>query len=230
MSNDITNHGGGGAVGTAGRLDVRAMMGHYLAPYKTADRWRDTLATIDRHMFGIQRDSNGGLIALHDRWTPKQKQWAIDSALAIRNAVGPLQPVFDAADALDEALAPPPEEIIRAILGTMLSILRSKPTEGAALYIDALVWELIEPERGKPICAPAIAAAARETWNTQTFAPSVHEFLGRARKHQQRIETVRCQVTSIWKAKCDAIEVLRKLAPEKLPKLSDEGFDWDDDE
>ena len=38
---------------------------------------------------------------------------------------------------------PPPEEIIRAILGAMLSILRAKPTEGAELYIDAMVWELI---------------------------------------------------------------------------------------
>jgi hypothetical protein len=202
------------------------MMRHYLASFKAAEPWRETLAEIDRHEGGIQRDCNGGLCALHEWNKPKEKQWAIADALAVRKAIGPLGPVWEAADALDEAMAPAPEEIIRAILGVMLSILRAKPTEGAEIYVDALVLELTEPETGAPICAPAIAAAARETWNTQTFAPSVHEFMGRARKQQQRIEIVRWQLRWILNASYGAYEVLEKLAPEKLPKLRE----WSDEE
>ena len=41
---------------------------------------------------------------------------------AVRKAIGSLTPVREAADALDEAMAPAPEEIVRGILGALLSI------------------------------------------------------------------------------------------------------------
>ena len=167
------------------------------------------------------------MIALHEWNKPEEKQLAIKCAVAIREATaGHLVDVWEAEEALDEAMAPPPEEIIRAILGAMLSTLRAKPTEGAAIYVDALVWELTEPATGRefipyrsglvilegPFCSPAVAAAARETWTTQTFPPSVAEFMQRVRKHQMRIETVRAQLASISEASFSAHDVLRRPA------------------
>jgi hypothetical protein len=225
MSSNISAHHGG-AVGAAGRLDVRAMMRHYLAPFKAAEPWRDTLETIGRSSFATQRNCHDKLIALSSTWnTPEKKHWAIKDALAIRDAVTDLGAVWEAADALDEAMAPPPEEIIRAILGAMLSILRAKPTEGAEIYVDALVWELTDSDAG-PFCAPAIAAAAKEIWTTKTFPPSIPEFMKPAKQHQARIEAVRAQLTFISEAYCSADEVLITLAPEKLPKQRE----WSDDE
>jgi hypothetical protein len=100
----------------------------------------------------------------------------------------------------------------------MLSVLRGKPTEGAELYVDALVWAVMEPDAGSPYCAPAIAAAAKEIWTTKTFPPSVPEFVESAKKHQRRIETVLAQLVFISESASSAHEVLEKLAPEKLPK------------
>jgi hypothetical protein len=185
---DITTHGGG-AVGAVGRFDVRGAMRHYLAPFKAAEPWRDTYDIVDRCRYTTQRDTNDALIALHPSRSPKERGLAIKEALAIREAVRPhLEAINEAHDALDEAMAPAPEEIIRATLGAMLSILRAKPTEGAQLYVDGLVWELIEPDSGNPFCAPAIAAAANEIRTTKTFPPSVAEFMTPVKKHQQRIE------------------------------------------
>jgi hypothetical protein len=233
-SNVTTPHGG--TVG-AGRLDARAMR-RYLAPFKAAEPFRDAVETIDRCSFATQRNTKGDLIALSPAWnTPDQQQAAIKHAVAIRKAVaGHLDAVSSVVDALDEAMVPPTEGVIRVILGVLLSVLRSKPTEGAELYIDALVWELMEPDTGEPFCAPAIAAAAKEIWTTKTFAPSVAEFVGPVRKYQMRIETVRAELAFISEANYRAREVLEKLAPETLPKLheltkgeEDSFWDFEDD-
>jgi hypothetical protein len=235
MSSNVTTHHGG-AVGAAGHFDVRAMMRHYLAPFKAAEPWRDMIETIGRSGFATQR-CDGELIALSPVWnTPEKKRLAIKDALAIRQAVaGHLDAVWEAAEALDEAMEPPPEEIIRAILGAMLSVLRGKPNEGAELYIDALVWALTEPDSGEPFCAPAIAAAAKEIWTTKTFPPSVPEFMAPAKKHQMRIEAVWEELDFISVAYRSAREVLATLAPEKLPKpreLTPEEEEelWDDED
>lgn len=219
MSNDVTERGAGGAVN---RIDVRQSMSRFLAPFQAADPWREALATIERHRSGIDCRPDGRLYALDEvEYIPGQlaqkRARAIGAAVAIRAAVRSLEAVFRAIDELEDAMAPAPEEMVRGILGVMLSILRSKPGDGAALYMDALVWELAEPLSGSPVCAPAIAAAARETWTTATFAPSVHEFMALARKHQDRIEMVRQQLLWIPEAYIRASNVLSKLAPEKLP-------------
>jgi hypothetical protein len=146
---DITNNGGGPVGPTGGHFDVREMMKRYLAPFKTAEPFRETLDTINRHEVGIQH-VGGCLIALHEGRTPEEKQRAIADALAIREAVDIIG-LWGAQDELDDAMAMPPEETVRAIIGVMLSVLRAKPTEGAAIYVDAMVWELMEQETG-PIC------------------------------------------------------------------------------
>jgi hypothetical protein len=115
---------------------------------------------------------------------------------------------------------------LRLLLGTMLDGFRAKPTEGAPIYVDAMVWTLLEPESGQPFCAPSVVAGIREAWATKTFPPSVHEFLELCRKHQQRIEFIQHRLEWICNAGHAAIEVLWKLAPEKLPKLRE----WSDEE
>jgi hypothetical protein len=179
MSANISTDHHGGAVGAAGRLDVRALVRHYLAPFKAAEPFRDTIETIGRSKFATQRNTHGELIALSSWKTEQQKGWAIKDALAISEAIaGRLHAVAEAGDALDEAMVPPPEVNIRAIVGAMLSIMRgSKPSEADVLFVDAVVMELMEPETGEPFCGPAIAAAAKELWTTETFRPSLPEFM-----------------------------------------------------
>jgi hypothetical protein len=224
MSNDISSTHSGGAVGTVGRFDVRAAMRQLLAPFKAADPWRDLSDICERCSYATQRDATDdhGLIALHPWRTAEEKGWAIRDALTIRVAVGPhLEAINDVLhDDLEEAMKPAPEEIIRAILGAMLSILRIKPTEGAEVYIDAMVWALMEPE---PFYAPAIAAAAKEIWTTKTFphfgqpSPSVAEFMKPTKEHQQRLDGVWHDLNFITASYYAAWEVLQALAPEKLP-------------
>jgi hypothetical protein len=79
----------------------------------------------------------------------------------------------------------PPEATVRFLLGVMLDGFRAKPTEGAPIFVDAVVYMLenLAPDSGealynvpKFIPAPAIAAAVREAWLKFTFPPSIHEF------------------------------------------------------
>jgi aminoglycoside phosphotransferase (APT) family kinase protein len=115
----------------------------------------------------------------------------------------------------------------------MMSIMRGREfSVDDATYIDAMVMELMEPETGEPFCGPAIAAAAKELWTTQTFRPSIPEFVEPVRKHQARLESDLAQLGFIFDAEDSAYEVLKKLAPEKLPKprqLTEEEKDfWKD--
>jgi len=231
MSSNITDYHSG-AIGAAGHFDVRAAMRHYLAPFKAAEPWYDTYNIVDRCRWATQRATTGALTALAPWRSPKEKALAVKEALTVRKAVLPhLDALDDATFALGEAMGPAPEEIIRAILGAMLSVLRGKPNEGAGIYIDALVWELMEPEVGEPFCAPAIAAAAKEIWSTSTFPPSVAEFVKPAKKHQQRIEGVLGELEFIAESCRAAREVLQALAPEKLPPRKARGpTDADDDD
>jgi hypothetical protein len=218
-STDVIHGSDGGAVGAlySGHVDVRAILRHYLPAFKAAEPWREI------HIPRVI-NAEGEILEIHPWRKPEAPEKAITAALQIRDAIY-LPDVWDAEDELNELMAPPPEENIRAMLIAMLSVLKSKPTEGAPIYIDALVFELTEPETGQPICGPAIAAAVRETWNTQTFAPSVHEFMVRARKQQQRIEMVRAQLRWLSVTQDSALAVLEKLAPGKLPKPSETSED-----
>jgi hypothetical protein len=214
--NNITTSVGGGAVGAAGRFKA---IGRYLAAFKAAEPWRETYATVDRSRFATQRNTHGELIALSSVWkTDKQKALAIKDALAIRAAILPHKDAIeDARYALGEAMKPAPEHIVMAIISTMLMVLKSKPNEGSAVFVGALVSELMEPETGEPFCVPAIAAAAKQIWTTKTFAPSIPEFMEPVREHQRRIEEVECELDFMMASLRAAREVLQVLAPEKLP-------------
>jgi hypothetical protein len=60
--------------------------------------------------------------------------------------------------------------------------------------------ELREPEVDQPYSLPAIAAAAREMWQTLPSPPAISQFLVAARKHQQRLDAVFRQLGDIIEA------------------------------
>jgi len=227
MSNITTIHGG-----SVGRFDIRAMGRAYLAAFKASEPFRDVIETIDHHGAATQQDTNGNLIALTPSWLKdeRRREYTIASALAIREAVAAipqdrvLYTIFDVEDALE----PPPEPIVRAIVAAMLSVLRAKPSEGSEIYVDALVGECMEPEGCDPFAAAAVAAAAKEIWTTKTFPPSIPEFMAPVRKYQLRLQSVLAELNFIQEAGLRAREVLQKLAPEKLPKRPPTPSDHDD--
>jgi hypothetical protein len=82
----------------------------------------------------------------------------------------------------------------------LMAFPNATPTEASSYYVDMLVTELIEPDdAGDPPCLPALAAAARECWQTLPAPPSIAEFMKAARNHQGRIENV-------FRDLCDVLE------------------------
>jgi hypothetical protein len=190
-------------IATAARLDIRAMMHHYLAPFQAAVPFEDLIETVRKNSTPARRSNN-------------QRPSAV---IAIRNAVaGHTGAVSKALERLSVAMLAPDEEDIRQILGTMMLIFHAQPTPTAGLFIDTLVMELREPEAGQPFCLPAVAAAAREMWQTLPSPPSIAEFLPCAKKHQKRIEAVFKQLGDILEAADWAEDTIK---PEK-PQTSDD--------
>jgi hypothetical protein len=165
----------GTAVATAGRLDVRAMMKHYTAPYSAAVPFQDLIQTIKRNTTPARRSNNQRLSA------------AIEIHNAVANHAGAVR---KAVEYLSVAMLAPDEEDVRQILGAMMMAFHAQPTQTSGFFVDTLVMELREPEAGQPFCLPAIAAAARELWQTLPAPPAISEFLPCVRQHQTRIEAV----------------------------------------
>jgi hypothetical protein len=94
----------------------------------------------------------------------------------------------------------PDEEDVRQILGAMMMAFHSQPTRSAEFFIDALVMEVMEPEGCDPFSLPAVAAAARELWQTLPSPPSIAEFLPSVKKHHARLESVHEQLRYILEA------------------------------
>ena len=184
MSEIVPFHGT--AVATAGRLDIRAMVKHFMQPYSAAEPFADLIEVL-KHNYTpeIRRCRN--------RRRP--------AAIAIHKAVaGRIDAVSDARDRLSVVRLAPDEEDVRQILGAMMLVFHAQPTPTSAFFIDTLVMELQEPEDGQPFCSPAIAAAARELWQTLPSPPSIAEFLLSVKKHQKRIEAVFKQLGYILEA------------------------------
>jgi hypothetical protein len=175
----------GTALAAAGRLDIRAMTRHYLAPFEAAVPFEDLIQTVKRNSTTARRSKNQSASA----------------AIAIHRAVaGHIDAVSKARDALGVAMLAPDEEDVRQILGAMMLVFHAQPTPTSGFFVDALVLELREPDAGYPFSLPAIAAAARELWQTLLSPPSIAEFLPCVKKHQQRIEAVFKQLGDILEA------------------------------
>jgi hypothetical protein len=95
----------GTAVATAGRLDVRAMMKHYTAPYSAAVPFQDLIETVRRNSTPARRSRN-------------QRPSA---AIEIHNAVaGHIDAVSKAVESLSVVLLVPDEADVRKGCGTRL--------------------------------------------------------------------------------------------------------------
>jgi len=174
----------GVTLATAGRPDIRAMMQHFTAPYRAAVPFQDLIQTVQLNSTPARRSSN-------------QRPSA---AIAIRNAVaGHIDEIVRARDHLGVVILAPDDEDVRAVIAAMMMAFPAPPTETSSFFVDALVMELREPDVGDPFCLPAIAAAAREMWQTLPAAPSISQLLASVRKHQKRIEAV-------FKQLCDVVE------------------------
>lgn len=176
----------GVTIATAGRPDIRAMFRHYLAPYSVAEPFEDLIETVRKNSTPeIRRCKNrrpGAAIAIH------------------RAVAGHIDAVSKARDALGIAMLAPDEADVRQILGAMMLVFHAPPTQTAGYFIDTLVLELREPDVGYPFCLPAIAAAAREMWQTLPSPPAIADFLPCVKKHQKRIEAVFKQLGDILEA------------------------------
>jgi hypothetical protein len=194
----------GVAVATAGRLDVRAMVKHFTQPFKAAGPFSDLIEVL-KHNYTPQ------IRRCRNRRRP--------AAIAINRAVaGRLDAVSEARDRLSVIMLAPDEQDVRALIGAMMMVFPSPPTETSSFLIDALVLELREPEADEPYSLPAIAAAAREMWRTVPSPPSIAEFLVAARKHQQRLDDVFRQLGDIIEAADWAEDTIKP----KNPQTSDD--------
>jgi hypothetical protein len=172
---------------SGGRLDIRAMVRHYLAPFTAAKPFADIIET-------VRANSSAAIRRCRNRRP--------GAAIAINRAVANYATALEQAiDQLSIALLAPDEENIRGIVGAMmLAFPNATPTETAGYFVDALVLELKEPGSDDPFCLPAIAAAAREMWTTLPAPPSIAQFIVSVRKHQQRIEAVMHQLCDVLEA------------------------------
>jgi hypothetical protein len=193
-------------VATAGRPDIRAMTRHYTAPFGAAEPFADLIETVRKNSTPeIRRCKNrrpGAAIAIH------------------RAVAGHIDAVSMAVEYLSVAMLAPDEENVRQILGAMMLVFHAQPTPTSGFLMDTLVMELREPEVGRSFCLPAVAAAARELWQTLIAPPSIAEFLPCVRKHQQRIEAVLRQLGNILEAADWADDLIK---PGKPPL-------WDEDD
>lgn len=191
-----------------GRPDIRATLKHYAAPYSAAEPFQDLIETVKKNSTPARRSNN-------------QRPSA---AIAIRKAVaGRIDAVSDARDRLSVIKLAPDEPDVRALIGAMLMTFPASPTETSSFFVDALVLELLEPEGGDPYALSAIAAAAREMWQTLPSPPSIAEFLVAARKHQQRLDVVFKQLGDILEAADWAEDTIK---PEKPPAWEEDDPDF----
>jgi galactose-1-phosphate uridylyltransferase len=132
----------GTAIVTAGRPDIRAMMQHFTAPYRAAVPFEDLIQTVKLNSTPARRSKNQRLSA----------------AMAIRKAVaGHIGAVRKAVEYLSVAMIAPDEEDVRQILGAMMLVFHSQPTQTSGFFIDTLVMELREPEQIAAECRDLIA-------------------------------------------------------------------------
>ena len=181
-----------------GRPDIRAMFKHFMEPYGAAESFADLIEIVRKNSTPTRRSKNQGPSA----------------AIAINRAVaGRIDAVSNARDHLGVVMLAPDEADIRQILGAMLMAFPIPPTETSGFFIDALTMELMEPDVDQPYSLPAIAAAAREMWQTLPSPPAIAEFLPCVKKHQKRIEAVFKQLGDILDAADWADDLIKPEKP-----------------
>jgi hypothetical protein len=170
---------------TGGRPNIRALIKHFTQPYGEAEPFHELIQTVKRNS------------------TPRRRSKceARSAAISIRKAVaGRIQAVTDARDRLSVVLLAPEEDTVRSLLAAMMMVFPTPPTEASGYMVDAMVLEIREPDDGEAYSLPAIAAAARELWQTLPSPPSIAQLLTCVKKHQRRLDEVFQQLCDILEA------------------------------
>jgi hypothetical protein len=207
MNQIVPFHGNAVALATGGRLNVAAMVKHYLAPFESAVPFEAVIEA-------VKRNSTPGR---------RRKNEAPSAAIAIRKVVSThvKASIRKAQHYLGIAMLAPDEADVRQIIGVMFGAFHAEPTPASEFFVDMLVMELMQPVVGDRFCLPAIAAAARECWQTLASPPAISEFLALARKRQARLDAVFKQLGDVLEASSWADDLIE---PDRPVDESDEDY------
>jgi hypothetical protein len=202
------------AVYSNGRLDVKKLVQHNLAPFAIRKEFSAAIAAAEAVKARYARNAAGELTALYPDWRPHWKRFR-EEAIRLCELLPDLDKTEGALDVLDKALNTVPEKsTVRLLLGTMLDGFPSKPGEGAPVYIDLLELMLEESDTTEPnpklprfVTAPVIAAAARDALLNLTFLPSIHEFIELCYKNWRRLVRIQEDVLMVETVHYNAIEL-----------------------
>jgi hypothetical protein len=171
------------APSTRRRIDVKAILTSHLTPYAIARKFEEEFQLAKEHALSFGRNIHGDLYCLMDGWRENYAVEAHFNADYLRSALPAHAEIKTAYGALMAALHTDFDEPnVRLLIGLMLDGFRAKPGETAPVYVDALAFTLEEATlphyEDLSVPVAAVADAVRRAWASQTFPPSVHEFLG----------------------------------------------------
>jgi hypothetical protein len=175
------------------RIDVKAIMGMHLRPYAIVKNWRNEFEILKEHCSHFARDVNGRVMALREDcsdWDSRVETLLL--ACDLRDALPPLAVIAEAQAMILAALQAPFDEPAATLLvGVMLDAMPAKPGEGAAVYLDAMMFTLgelrLDDEGEILVPTAAIAAAVQDVWKDKTFKPAISEFVGYVLKHWHKL-------------------------------------------
>lgn len=159
------------------RVDVKAIMATHLRPYAIVKDWREEFEIHKEHRTHFARDVNGKVMALRDDCDWNSRAETLVLALDLRDALPTVAVIAEAEAMILAALqAPFDEPSATLLISMMLDAMPAKPGEGAAVYLDAMVFTLeelrLDGEDDLAVPTAAIAAALQDVWKEKTFRPA----------------------------------------------------------
>lgn len=170
----------GGAAAPSRGIDVRAVMDHYLAPMRSIRADGGKALELAEHYDFVDKE----FAPLFDDCRHPHRQRA--RAVAVLGKLPAAEWTGDAHAHVRGTLdARADEQEVSFFLGMMLEALRAKETEGAATFFGSIVYTIMDHD--DPISGIVLAAAVREIWRRERFAPSPSEFLDECRSQRLRL-------------------------------------------
>jgi hypothetical protein len=214
------------------RIDVKTLFSGHLQPFKIVEGLKNALALAREYRARYGRDVNGKLYMLREDQNEDERIELLLMAVDLRDALPSKDAIGQAYAALLRAIQVPFDEpSARLLIGIMCDVMPGKPGEGAPVYLDAMIFSIEEfrLEHHQDITAPAaaIAAAAREAWESGTFRPSIHEFLGLVSKHWHRLIENLNSVAALGKFVATLEEITPNINVHSPSQPGTEGKDGD---
>jgi hypothetical protein len=214
------------------RIDVRAILTLHLQPFEIARKLEDELQLVRDYGLQYGRDVCGELHCLKDGWRENAVE-AHFNADYLRSEL-PAHTEIKAAYAglLATLRAGFDEPNVRLLIGLMLDGFRIKPSETAPVYVDALAFTLEEATlphyEDLSVPVAAIADAIRRAWATQTFPPSIFEFMELVEKSWRVLLRDLGRIRELGEFSASIDEVIAYQATLPKPDHHETGKDDDD--